>query len=66
MSSEAKSDRHCINCELIRETHSAWLINDGEKEHWLPKSQCELDSRADGTWDAFVPQWLAKTKGMDV
>jgi hypothetical protein len=61
---EGKSDRFCINCKLRRETANAWLIDDGDKEVWIPKSQGEIYERADGTHDLFAEQWLLKAKGL--
>lgn len=40
------------------ETPRAWLVTDGDKEAWLPKSQCQ--NNGDGTFT--VPHWLAKDK----
>ncbi|HMO86377.1 MAG TPA: hypothetical protein PKC18_15810 [Lacipirellulaceae bacterium] len=40
---------------------SAWLVFDGAREVWLPKSQAELER--DGTaWRATMPEWLAREK----
>jgi hypothetical protein len=61
---EGSTDRHCINCELLRETEKAWLIDDGTKEVWVPKSQGEMYKRADGTYDFFGEEWLLKAKGL--
>jgi hypothetical protein len=61
---EGKSDRFCINCKLLRETEKAWLIDDGDNEVWMPKSQGEIYKRDDGTWDLFAEQWILKTKGL--
>lgn len=61
---EGKTDRTCINCKILRETERAWLIDDGNKEVWVPKSQSEAYRLADGTTDLFVEQWIAKDKGL--
>jgi hypothetical protein len=61
---EGKSDRFCINCKLLRETEKAWLIDDGDQEVWIPKSQGEVYKREDGTHDLFAEQWLLKAKGL--
>ena len=37
-----------IAVEVRYETARAWLVYDGAKEHWLPKSQCEQNG--DGTF----------------
>lgn len=49
-----------IACEVRRETERAWLIFDGEREVWLPKSQVE--NNGDGTFT--LPDWLASEKGL--
>lgn len=61
---EGSSGRHSINCKLIRETPAAWLIDDGAKQEWFPKSQGELYAREDGTHDLFGEEWLLKKKGL--
>lgn len=61
---EGRTDNEIINCKLIRETAAAWLIDDGKIEVWVPKSQCELYDRADGTKDLSIPEWLAKKKDL--
>lgn len=48
-----------IAVELRHETPRAYLVFDGAREVWLPKSQCEF---ADGT--VTLPEWLAKEKGL--
>lgn len=45
---------------LKRETEKAFLVNDGENDHWLPKAMTE-DNR-DGTFT--IPEWLAIEKGI--
>lgn len=41
------------------ETEKAWLLFDGTKEAWVPKSQVE--DNKDGTFT--MPEWLAVDKG---
>lgn len=41
-------------------TGLAWLIFDGAKEAWVPKSMVEDND--DGTFT--MPEWLAKEKGL--
>lgn len=55
-----KSDLIDIACELKHETAKAYLINDGMKDVWLPKSQVEHND--DNTFT--MPEWLAKEKGL--
>ena len=47
-----------IAAEVRRETERAWLVFDGEREVWLPKSQCERNP--DKTFT--MPEWLASEK----
>jgi hypothetical protein len=61
---EGASNRPSINCKLKHETKAAWLIFDGDREVWIPKSQGEIYPRADGTWDLFAEEWLLKAKGL--
>lgn len=46
--------------QLKHETDSAFLVFDGFRSVWLPKSQTE--NNGDGTFT--VPQWLAEEKGL--
>ena len=52
-----KSDLVDVSAELKRETDKAFLINDGDKEVWLPKSQVERDRNT-----FTMPEWLAQEK----
>jgi hypothetical protein len=61
---EGATNRHCINCKLIRTTDKALLIDDGKDKIWFPKSQCEIYERADGTHDLFAEEWILKAKGL--
>jgi hypothetical protein len=56
-----RSDIVDIAGELRRETDRAFLIFDGTKEVWLPKSLVEHDAQ-DGTF--AMPEWLALDKGL--
>jgi hypothetical protein len=47
-----------IACTVLHETDKAYLIDDGARKVWLPKSQCEKNE--DGT--VTLPMWLAKEK----
>jgi hypothetical protein len=49
-----------IACVVRHETHAAYLIFDGAKEAWLPKSMVEEND--DGTFT--MPEWLAHEKGL--
>lgn len=54
-----KSDLVDISAEVRRETDKAWLIFDGDREVWLPKSQAERDRNT-----FTMPEWLATEKGL--
>lgn len=56
-----RSDLVDIAGELRHETEKAFLVFDGTKEVWLPKSQVEHDPK-DRTF--AMPEWLAKAKGL--
>lgn len=55
-----KPMREIIPLDLIRSTDEAYLVSDGTKEVWLPKSQA--DDNEDGTFD--VEEWIAIEKGL--
>jgi hypothetical protein len=46
--------------ELRHETEAAYLVNDGTKDHWLPKRFTE--DNGDGTFT--IPEWLAVERGI--
>lgn len=54
-----KSELFDLAAEIRAETVKAWLLYDGAKSEWVPKSQVE-DNR-DGTFT--MPLWLAEDKG---
>ncbi|MFQ5776342.1 MAG: hypothetical protein ACE5GS_17625 [Kiloniellaceae bacterium] len=58
-----RSDLIDIAGEVLAETAKAVLLYDGARQDWLPKSQIEIDRRADGTVEVAMPEWLAKAKG---
>ncbi len=58
--SSGASDLVEIAAEKRRETELAILIFDGDREAWIPKSQCE--DNGDGTFT--MTEWLAKDKGL--
>lgn len=47
--------------EVVHESDSAWKVKIGDKEVWLPKSQCDLDEYNDVV---TMPEWLAKKEGL--
>jgi hypothetical protein len=52
-----------IAAELRHETDKAFLVFDGAKEVWLPKSLVEHDDLA-GASIFTMPEWLAKREGL--
>lgn len=48
------------------ETEKAFLIHDGAKEIWLPKSmvEFELDKPGSPIGTATMPEWFAQEKGL--
>jgi len=63
------SDRDAKLCDIAvqvkHETDKAYLVSDGVKDVWLPKSQVELDdSQGDEAAIVTMPEWLAKDKGL--
>lgn len=57
-----------ISLEMVRETDKAYLMSDGDNNHWIPKSQMQDIEKAtvDGKVSiAFtLPEWLAMEKGL--
>lgn len=54
-----RSELFDMAAKIKAETDKAWLLNDGTREEWVPKSQVE--DNGDGTFT--MPQWLAEEKG---
>lgn len=54
----AKFELIDISAEIKAETAAAWLLYDGAKTGWVPKSKVEKND--DGTFT--MPEWLAKDK----
>lgn len=54
-----------IDVEVIAETGKAMLVNDGEKQVWIPisqiKDQCEENGKITSI---FITEWLATEKGL--
>lgn len=61
--SEGNTHRPYISCRIIRETDKAYLVDDGENNVWMPKSQCEAFRNRDGSYNLFCEEWLMKQKG---
>ena len=54
-----ESDLIDIVVTLRHQTDKAYLVDDGDKQVWVPKSQSEY---ADGI--LTLPEWLAMDKGL--
>lgn len=54
-----KSDLIDIAGKIVFETEKAYRFDDGARQVWLPKSQCEWDPD-DKTM--AMPEWLAQEK----
>lgn len=59
-----KSDLIDLKVELKKETPKAWLVHDGDREVWIPKSECELEKDRNNMYDLTIPEWLAMEKGL--
>lgn len=54
-----------VHVDILRETDKAWLVSDGDREVWLPKSQVDTDGLEVGcSGPIFLPEWLALDKGL--
>jgi len=51
-----------IAVQVKYETKAAYLINDGDKDIWIPKSQCELHFEPNKSAILTLPEWLALDK----
>lgn len=59
MGNRYSDDKVEIAAEMIHETELAYLLNDGDAEAWVPKS--EVDDLGGGVWE--MPEWLAVKRG---
>lgn len=58
-----KSDLVDLAVEIRHETALAYLVYDGHRDVWLPKSQCEV-SEERGAAIVTLPEWLAQKTGL--
>jgi hypothetical protein len=64
----SKSDLIDLAVEIRHETANAFLVHDGHRDVWVPKSQCEVHyvnhalSDNPGGATITMPEWLAKAK----
>jgi hypothetical protein len=49
-----------ISAEMEHESEKAFLLFDGDKRVWVPKSQVKWIGK--NLWE--MPEWLAKDKGL--
>ena len=48
-----------------KETDMAILVNDGDQDFWLPRSQIALrEPNKNDETSVWVPEWLATKKGL--
>ncbi len=53
-----------ISVHIIWETELAYLVNDGDTEDWLPKSQVrDKEHLRDDFYALLIPEWFATEKG---
>lgn len=65
-----------VACTFVRHTDKAVLVNDGDREAWIPKSQIEdleydrydaedwYDLEPGDSLTMSIPEWLAEDKGL--
>ena len=54
-------------CVIVAETHMAYLMQIGEHEVWIPKSQIRPKPQfhvSDDPVTIIIPQWLARAKDL--
>ena len=57
------SDLIDIEVDLKHETDKAYLVSDGDREVWVPKSQCEFEMSDTPPYGTLtLPEWLAEDK----
>jgi len=63
------SDRFELFCSVKGQTENALLVNDGDRDVWVPKSLMTTDQRAEieymNAGDSFelsIPEWFADQK----
>jgi hypothetical protein len=63
------SEPYLLEGEFKYQTDLAILVNDGDNDHWIPKSQIEEDidwgslDKGDDI-QVTIPEWLAEEKGL--
>lgn len=59
-----KQELFDLAVDLIHQTEKAWLIDDGKKQVWVPKSMAELDKNPDGTYTLTAPERFLQSKDL--
>lgn len=58
-----KSELTTITVQLVYETEKAVLVNDGTKQVWIPKAQCEIEQYG-AVYELTLPVRVAEEKGL--
>jgi hypothetical protein len=56
-----------VAVEILEEREASWLVSDGDREVWIPKSQIEdsKDELTEGVHTTIeIPEWLAQDRGL--
>lgn len=64
MTEARRSDIVDITADLRHETEAAWLVFDGARQAWLPKSMVELEIVRGSLCEIALPEWLAREKAL--
>lgn len=59
----ARKEIFDVTVKKIHATDKAWLVNDGTRQDWFPKSMYELEDNGDGTHTLTGPVSMLKEKG---
>lgn len=52
-----------VEVDIVGRSGLAYLVSDGDREVWLPRSLCRFDmDTANNTATVTLPEWLAKDK----
>lgn len=62
-SGEYSSDLVDVTVVLKHTTEKAWLVDDGTREVWVPRSQCELVKKG-SVWELTLSERTAREKGL--
>lgn len=60
-----KKELYDFACKLVHQTGDeggAYLLDDGTKKVWIPKSVAELEKQRDGTYICTIPMNWAEDK----